>query len=72
MKFLINLFITESIPFLFSELVSDIILGSSGGFNKINVVPLLENEYLVYVHHGELGVWLVQQLLVDIILSMDQ
>ena len=58
LKFLSNIFIKKSIPLLFSELVYDISLGVSGDSDKISVVPLLENEDLIYVHHEELGVFL--------------
>ena len=61
LKFLSNIFIKKSIPLLFSELVNDISLGVSGDSDKISVVPLLENEDLIYVHHEELGVFLVNQ-----------
>ena len=50
MKFIRNLASTEATPLLFSDIIEDISLGGNGSSNKIIVVPLFEDEELVYVH----------------------
>ena len=72
LKLLNNVGIAKPSPFPFSRLIEDIRLIGSGYPDKISVVPLLEDEDLVYVHHEELVMWLVHQKLESIILSMYQ
>ena len=48
--FLRNLYSTEAIPFLFSEIIEDVSLGGIQDSNKNSVVPFFEDEELFYVH----------------------
>ena len=61
LKFLRNLSSIEAIPFLFGDLIDNISLGASRHYNKTSVVPLFEDEELVYILQEKLGVFFIQQ-----------
>ena len=61
LKLLSNIGILKAIPFLFGELADNTKISVSGYPDKMSVVKLLENEYLIYLHHEELGVWFFHQ-----------
>ena len=57
MKFLIKLSITEVILFLFSDIIDYSGLRVGRYIDKYGILPLLEDENLVYVYCKELGLW---------------